>query len=199
MHFCIAAFFCPYSINPMPTRSIKPTSRIVFLRIIFGALVATLGGCVSKEYSYSTTVSGGERIRFTFANGRPAPAKAEGIQIIDAGLLPNPAEKKVFYGFHLIADSDLKSVRVEDVSEEQPVLLYEDLSPKLEQRRWKGTTKAFSADDPEIKWVFYIAETVRVFRFTVTMADGRTVVLHQAAMVPAWMKGVIRSMFGEKY
>lgn len=180
----------------------RPTSsRFLSAALLLGLLVAG-AGCASKEFSYATTVAGGERLRFTFVAGQPSPVKAEGFEILDAGIRPEAAEKKVICRFQFRdenANRTLQSVRVEDVTEEEALVLIDDLAPKLDKQRWVAVTKPFDATSPEIKWVFYIADSVRVYRFTITTADGRKVVMHQAAMVPAWVKGAIRAMFGEKY
>ncbi|HEX2852768.1 MAG TPA: hypothetical protein VHO24_05980 [Opitutaceae bacterium] len=188
---------------PSSSRSVsKAAARRTSAWAVLGLLLALAGGCASTEFSYTTAVSGGERLKFTFVKGRPAPAKAEGIQIIDAGLQPDPEAKKVLFRFHIRDENaarSLRTIRVEDVTDETPVVLVEETAPTLVQQNWRGTSRPFGPDDPEVKWIAYIAETVRVFRFTITTSDGRTIVVHQATMVPAWMKGVIRSLFGQKY
>lgn len=159
-------------------------------------------GCASKEFSYVTTVSGGEQIKFTFANGGPVHAKAEGFEILDALIRPEYDAKKVFYGFRFSDAANgktLQSVKVEDVSEPTPVLLFEDPQPKVVDRIWTGKSRLFDADDPSLKWVTYVSDSVRIYRFTLTLNDGRKVVLHQPSMVPGWIKMSIRGMFGEKY
>src|SRR4051794_26007838 len=96
-------------------------------------------GCASKEFSYVTTVSGGEQMKFTFGASGPAHAKAEGFEVLDTVLFPDSAEKKAFYGFRLLDAADgknLQSVRVEDVSDPVPVLLLEELQPKVNNRIW---------------------------------------------------------------
>src|SRR4051812_4381906 len=74
---------------------------LVRLRAIFvlSALAFFFTACASNEYSYTTTVSGGEQVRFTMVAGRPKPAKAEGVEILEAGLQPDVETKKVLYGF----------------------------------------------------------------------------------------------------
>jgi len=47
--------------------------------------------------------------------------------------------------------------------------------------------------------VLYTRHSVRIYRFTLTAADGKKIVLYQATMVPAFIKGAIRAMYGEKY
>ncbi|MEO7414627.1 MAG: hypothetical protein ABIZ81_14855 [Opitutaceae bacterium] len=175
-------------------RSIKTT--------VLALTLFVCGGCVTKEFSYVAVVSGGEQIKFTFSGGGPVHAKAEGIEILNASILPDFEAKKVFYGFQFSdasAGKNLQSVRVEDVSDPLPFLLFEDLAPKLTNRIWDAKTREFAADDPSLKWVSYVSESVRIYRFTVTMNDGRKVILHQPSVVPGWVKMAIRTMFGEKY
>jgi hypothetical protein len=170
------------------------------LTLSLGALLF-MAGCATKEYTYNTVVSGGEQLHFSIVGGRPAPATADGIKILEAGLRPDAQLKKVLYGFHFsdTGGHSLQSVRVEDVSETEAVLLLEDLQPKMVDHQWNGTTRLFEADDPALKWVFYVNDSVRVYRFSITFADGRKLILNQAAMVPGWVKMTIRHMFGEKY
>ena len=169
---------------------------------LFAAGLFLGGGCVTKEFSYVATVSGGEQLKFTFTGGGPAHAKAEGIEILDASVQPDFQAKQIFYGFKFSDSSggkSLQSVRVEDVSDPLPVLLFEDPAPKLTDRIWTGKSRPFGGDDPSLKWVSYVSDSVRVYRFTLTMSDGRKVVLHQPSVVPGWVKTAIRGMFGEKY
>ena len=170
--------------------------------LVLACGVVLAGGCVSKEFSYVTTVAGGEQMKFTFANGGPAHAKSDGFEVLDAVIRPEYDAKKVFYGFRFsdaAGGKTLQSVRIEDVTETVPVLLVEDTQPKVVNRIWAASSPLFAADDPSLKWVTYVSDSVRVYRFTLTLNDGRKVILHQPSMVPGWIKMSIRGMFGEKY
>lgn len=183
-------------------KSLVKSNRRSVRRLLLAAALAGAAGCASKEFSYVTTVSGGEQIKFTFANGGPVHAKAEGFEILDAVIQPDYDAKKVFYGFRFSdagGGKTLQSVKVEDVSETAPVLLFEDAQPKVVDRIWTGRSRLFAADDSSLKWVTYVSDSVRVYRFTLTLTDGRKLVLHQPSMVPGWIKMTIRGMFGEKY
>jgi hypothetical protein len=188
-----------------PRRRIPARGRVSFLSLA-GGLIATLlvgssGGCQTGEYAYVATIAGGEQLRIPLNKGGAVMAKEGSIQILHAGGDVEPNKHQFFYKFAFAdsSGSELRSVLVEDVSDEKAVLLVEDLQPKLVERRWDATSRFFNRDDEPIKWVFYVGDSFRVFRFTVTFADGRKIVLHQGSRVPAWAKAGIRSIFGEKY
>jgi hypothetical protein len=183
--------------SPRKTNRHRVASALTLMGVLW-----VLAGCASKEFSYVTTVAGGEQLKFTFANGGPVHAKAEGFEILDAAIQPEYDAKKVFYGFRFSDAANgksLQSLKVEDVSEAVPVLLLEETQPKVVNRIWAARSGLFAADDPSLKWVTYVSDSVRVYRFTLTLTDGRKLVLHQPSMVPGWIKMSIRGMFGEKY
>lgn len=174
--------------------------RCVRWAFLVAALAAGVG-CASKEFSYLATVSGGEQMKFTFAKGAPVHAKSDGFEIQEASIRPDMQAKKVFYGFSMSDSANgksLQSVRVEDVSDAAPVLLLEDAQPTVTNRQWSGTSRAFSGDDSALDWISYVNNSVRIYRFTLTMKDGRTVVLHQPSVVPGWMKASMRELVGRK-
>jgi hypothetical protein len=165
-----------------------------------GILAACLGGCATGDYAYVATISGGERVRIPLVKGSPEMSKADGIQVLQTSGAVNHELKKFGYVF---AFSDqhaeaLTSVIVEDVSDESAVRLVEDLEPKLIEKRWTGVSRPFAAYDPAGKWILHVNDTFRVFRFTITRADGKKIVIHQGSRVPAWAKAGIRSALGEK-
>lgn len=170
--------------------------------LLLAGMLWGLIGCATKEFSYVTTVSGGEQMKFTFAGGGPVHAKSDGFEVLDAAIQPEFDAKKVFYGFRVLdaaGGKTLQSVKVEDVSEAVPVLLVEEAQPKVVAGVWGAKSRQFTADEASLKWVTYVNDSVRIYRFTLTLTDGRKVVLHQPSMVPGWVKMTIRGMFGEKY
>jgi len=184
----------------------NPHTKILWRNLSFvaiaGALLVGSIGCVSKEFTYTATVAGGEELKFAVTNGGPAHARADGFEVLDAGLLPDFPAKSVYYNFRLSDAADgksLRAIRVEDVTDATAEQVFEDLQPKLVKRVWTGKSGALSADDPSLKWISYVSDSTRIYRFTLTLADGRKVVLHQLAMTPSWIKTKIREMFGQKY
>lgn len=168
---------------------------------LFLVPLGILTGCQTGDFVYVATIAGGEKLHIPLGKSGVAMVKENGVQILHAGGDVDLTKKQLFYKFALSEENgrELRSVLVEDVSDETAVTLVEDLQPKLAGRRWDGTSRFFDREDPAIKWVFYVADSFRVFRFTITFADGRKVVLHQGSRVPGWAKAAIRSTYGEKY
>lgn len=164
------------------------------------AVVAMLAGCAAGEYSYMKTTAYGERLSFPLERGHPKWMSKDGITIWAAGVLPGAVESEaVFYAFGFEDASGVAptKVRIEDVSDERPLLILEDNEPKLDEtKRWRNEPKMLKAGAPEIHWATYVGDTFRVFRFEITKADGRKVVVHQAISVPGWMKASIRKALG---
>jgi hypothetical protein len=190
----------PLLAEPSSHRS-NPCPRGLTVGLIFGLLVIG-AGCASTEYSYSTIVSGGEQLKFVMTKGHPEDAKGEGLRVVVASIAPKAETQEVFYRFEFIDETGgrtFQSVRVEDVTETAPILLVDDPAPTLTNKHWAGASRALGAQDPALKWVYYVNESVRITRFTVTTADGHKIILHQATLYPGFMKMLVRGMFGEKY
>ncbi len=168
------------------------------------AVLSGLAGCASAggEYTYVTRISTGERMKFPLTYGRPELATSGTIKIRAAGLSRPPGEgvKKVTYDFVFEDKSGAvpKAVKIEDVSEKTPLPILEDLNPKLKDNFWTGTSKAMDADDPLLSWVPYLDNSFRVFRFTITAADGHETVLYQGWSVPGFVKAGVRMALGLK-
>lgn len=168
------------------------------------AIVALGGfaGCANTggDYTYVTTISTGERMKFPLRNGRPELAKVDTIRIRVTGLNRVPGKEKVTayeFGFEDTSGLPLKSVRVDDVSDKTEIPLLDDQAPELKNKLyWLGTTKPFDAESPEIYWLPYLDDTTRVFRFTVKRANGQEIVLYQAWYVPSFIKAGVRAALG---
>jgi hypothetical protein len=182
-----------------PARFLVGVRRLGWLAV--AALLAALAGCATGEYTYVKTTAYGERLNFPLEKGQPQWASKGGITIWAAALLPSAEREKqeVFFAFGFTDESGVAptKVRIEDVSDEKPLVVHEDNEPKLDEtNRWRSTPRMLKAGAPEIAWTSYVGDTFRVYRFVITKADGREVVLHQAMSVPAWMKASMRKTLG---
>jgi hypothetical protein len=161
-----------------------------------------LGGCgsVGGDISLLATVSGGENIRVPIKRGGVPSTVEDGLKVDAAGFTLN-ADKKVVYMFDLsdARGRALQSVRIEDVSDAAPVLLVEDAKAVWTNGHWRTTSRPFEASEPVLSWMSTITNTLRVFRITLTFADGKTRVLHQGAMYPNFVKAAVRRTWGENY
>ncbi len=165
----------------------------------FALALALLAGCASTELSYSTRIAGGERLSFQFIDGRVMPAHADGLEVLPPQIGPDIPGKRVRYVFGIDVKKDasaMKSVRIDDVSDQSPVLLVEDSAPAPRNGRWVGFSAFYDANAPETHWISYLDDSFRVYRLTVTRADGRTTVLYEGHMFPAFAKAMMRHMLG---
>jgi hypothetical protein len=176
-------------------------SRFTPLRFLPLALVALLAACSSGgSISMLTTIAGGEKIAVPLGPRGVEPSKKDGVQIELATCTLN-RDKKLVYAFELSDERKraVRRVRVEDVSDASSALLVDDTQPALTQNRWRGSSRPFEPGDPSLAWLATITNSVRVYRFTVTFADGHEVALLQGSMFPNFIKSSIRQTWGEKY
>lgn len=174
-------------------------SRAILVVALIGTAMAG-GGCASGGYTYVARISTGERLEFPLEKGMPPLAKAGDIEVTGAAALPtkNADERTLSYAFGFKIGSGVapKSVVIEDVTDAAPVLVVEDLSPQLEGTQWRHIKGPLDGNAPELAWLGHLGDTMRVYRFTITKADGKKVVLHQGWMVPGWMKAAMRAALG---
>lgn len=177
------------------------SSRFVRFTVLLALVGFGAAGCATSEYRYSKVVAGGERLTFRMVKGRMDDMKVDEFEGRSPIILPDKDQKKISYAFglHVASSTPPRQVRVEDVSDEQPILLLEDTNPQLGKTFWRGESPWYGVDAPEINWVTFLGESVRVYRFTIIAADGRTVVLHQAMVVPAFQKAMMRHLLGKDY
>jgi hypothetical protein len=91
------------------------------------------------------------------------------------------------------------SVKVEDVTEDPILEIYhEDHAHLMKKNVWGGTSRPYAPQDEHVKWILTLDNNIRIYRFTVKLADGTTHVLLKPVMVPAYMKDFIRTQLGLK-
>ncbi len=175
--------------------------RHLFLPLF--VLCLLLAGCIGEStHSYTTTIAGGEEVRVPLGDRSGPMLVSQGDIAIDVARFTfDPTDKTVF---HLFAFTDKsgrppRHVKVEDVTESEPVVLVDDAQPKLEKTLWRAVSEKMGVGDPRLKWVMTVDNAIMIYRFTIVTADGKTVKLYQGAACPAIAKFAIRRAFGENY
>lgn len=103
------------------------------------------------------------------------------------------AELTYTFGFTAKKKQTPRAVLVEDVTGASAVPLVEDQSPTLEAGGyWKGESTPRRAGDPSLVWLSTPGNTEKVFKFTITLADGRVEEIYQASLWSGQMKPVIK-------
>jgi hypothetical protein len=98
---------------------------------------------------------------------------------IGALLLDNQKYARWTFGIKLRQPIQLRSIRIEDVTEGTSVLLVNDQAPEVEANAWTGYTGAIEPTASSLPWLFDNNPAKRTFRFTVTDLNGQDSVLEQ--------------------
>jgi hypothetical protein len=88
----------------------------------------------------------------------------------------------------------LSSIRIEDVTDQTPLLLVNDVAPQLDGGLWSETAGLMPASAASVHWLFEPNETVRTFRFTFTGLDGRSNSLDQHVRYSPDAKSQLRAI-----
>jgi len=157
-----------------------------------------LAGCsTAPEYKYVTKIADGQRMEFPITGGGPERAHEGGLTVTTCQFLGPPRGGVTFLAFAIKNESgqEFKHVLVEDVTDEKPAKIQEDPTPKMVDGSWRGLSEPIRALAAPFEWLSYLDASNRVYRFTVTLADGKTVTLHQLTIFPAWLKEGMRRAF----
>jgi len=103
--------------------------------------------------------------------------------------------KKVWYQFTFRVKHEHvqtpRSVKVEDVTDDAPVVWVTDEHPTLNANGvWLARIGPMDPD--RMPWLNEIKSSLRVYRFTIVTSDGRTHILYEGASYPARVKKFFR-------
>jgi hypothetical protein len=141
------------------------------------ALTALVTGCGSS--------SGGAGGAAESGQGKPAytPVQNERFAVttmeLSAILLDNQKYARWTFGIKLRQPVQLRSIRIEDVTEGSAVSLVNDQAPQVQEGAWTGYTGAIEPSASALPWLFDSVPAKRTFRFTVTDLNGQDSVLDQ--------------------
>jgi hypothetical protein len=167
-------------------------------RLILGCCLGALLGCAASRLTVKLPISGGEYVPIQFSRGAALHAENDDLRVVDAVFMVDAASKRALYFAGIIVKDGRppRSVKVEDVTDDQPVTFVEDDHPRLADKEWKCTSDPFVPDQNTAAWLSQIEDTIRMYRFTVVTADGRTEVLYEAHGYTAVVKTAMRQQLG---
>ena len=159
------------------------------------ALTALITACGSSPGGAGGAAESGQ--------GRPAyaPVQNERFTVttveLSAILLDNQKYARWTFGLKLRQPVQLRSIRIEDVTEGAPVLLVNDQAPQQVQGgAWTGYTGAIEPSASALPWLFDNTPARRTFRFTVTDLNGQDSVLEQTVTYPVKTKKDLVKWYG---
>lgn len=180
-------------------------AKTLLLRLGLPALLAAcLAGCAELgggRPAVTVKISGGQTLTFALdPKIGPIPAENDDFKVQVARLLPIKDKPEAFYGFQMVVKKDgaPRRVIVDDVSDDSPVRVLDDEKPVVRNHLWQKSTRTLGPADDEIKWIYQIDDSYRVFHFTIVTADGKTEELYQASYYPGFVKLFIRRGLGIK-
>lgn len=158
---------------------------------------------MQPSYSAKTTTADGVLVEVPLT-ADPQVVSDDAMNIKKLVLTPIPLDKEgkirgLALGIQIVFEKGVTpvSIQVDDVSDEPILMVTTDLHPKLTaERHWNVLTAPHSPLDEYAKWVMTLDNTIRVYRFTVKLADGSTHVLRYPIFVPQRGKAIIRYELG---
>ena len=170
--------------------------------LCLSALIVLFAGCSAPTHEMRPVpVAGGHLLGIPVGPNGPLNGAADGYMVLQSNTKPGKDPQEVIYQFTVSAPPGAAPARiqVEDISEEQSGPLLDDQHPWLTDNFWHMETQPLKKDDPRLAWVYTVTPTMRVYRITVTDKAGHQSIMNQVMMYPNYIKGIIRSQWGEKY
>jgi hypothetical protein len=175
-------------------------TRVVLLVLV--PVAAWLTGCMSTgEVIAMVPLADGTKLQVPMSGRGPQPTQTDDAQVTAATFDLQAAEHTLTYhlGFKLRRPATVQHVQVADLAGDKPIVIVDDSAPKLTNDEWRSSVEPWPANDARLQWLYTVENSIRVYRFTIDLADGRHVVLDQAQIVPAFGKEQIRRQLGANY
>jgi hypothetical protein len=157
-----------------------------------------LTGCRSPSSHVSVPVAGAQDVVLERQGAGLKQAENDRVAVAQPGLQAVSLD-----GVHYVRWSfaispkqatTLSTIKIDDVSDSQPLLLVNDVAPQLDAGRWSEIAGLMDLSSGGVRWLFEPRETVRTFRFTISEPDGQSYVLYQVAPYSPASKEAIRAM-----
>jgi len=142
--------------------------------------------------------AGGGKITVDTSSGKVIGEDDSEVPRAVAAFRIDPTVKEGIFDFAIGFQKNLtpRSVKIEDVSGDQPQLIVDKLDPKLTVQIWRWTSAPMKPDDKALQWLNDIDDSCRVYRITIVLTDGRQIVRHAATIYPSYAKTGLRTDLG---
>ena len=141
------------------------------------------------------TVLGDKKVKTQWDGSMPKTMRAKGIETNVTGIIISDGKLVPTFGFDITSKKKPISVRVEDVTGTEAVLMVEDFAPVVERAHWKGNSTPREITPEGVPWLFTAGDTLTVFRFTVMLeGDEAPVVIYQPSVFRESSKVQLRSI-----
>jgi len=182
--------------------TLKATLRPVVLGLSL-VLLAESGCVMQPNISLSVTTADGEHLDVPL-NTAAAPATDGTVTVKVFQFSPwdvpgKPRELAFSFIAEFEAGAQLKAVVIDDVTDSPIERIYDDPSAKLTKNNvWGAVSKPFAPQDEHVNWILTVENSIRIFRFTFTLADGSVHKILKPLFVPSNVKDFMRTQLGLK-
>src|SRR5258708_9978766 len=146
-----------------------PTSHLA--RIATGAGLIILASCASGSRDVQTSAAGGAT-QSQRSGGKFAPAENDRYAVTNAELgaiiLDGQHYLRWSFGLRIKQPIQLRSVRVEDITNAGPISYISDQAPQVTGGQWISYSGSIEPNAASIPWLYDNATSSRVFRITCT-------------------------------
>jgi hypothetical protein len=147
----------------------------------------------------TVTIAGGETVRLPVERGDARPVETAEVKVQVAGFVADHEKQEIVYvfGFREKKGRTPRAVMVEDVTGSEAAVLVDDPAPRLSRDGyWTGKAAPQRKGNPWLAWLADAGDTFKIYRLTITTADGRKLVLFQATVFGTALKATFRQMLG---
>jgi len=179
---------------------LPPSLSRVLAGVAAAAAVGGAGCLMQASYAVNVTTADGVQIEVPLTLAR-LDISDGAISVKNFAFTPWAMgnEKGLAFGFQLEfkAGSKPVAITVDDVSDTPILSVYSDNAPILSKKSvWSGMSPAHHPTEDLVRWILTLDNSVKVYRFTVKLADGTTHVLRYPVFAPAQMKTFMRGQLG---
>jgi len=168
-------------------------------RIVTGAGLIILASCASGSRNVQTSTVGGAT-QSQRSGGKFAPAENDRYAVTNAelGAIILDGQHYLRWSFWLRVKQpiQLRSVRVEDITNAGPISYISDQAPQVTGGQWISYSGAIEPNAAAIPWLYDNATSSRVFRITITDLNNQVSVLNQSVSYSPQSKKELRRWYG---
>jgi hypothetical protein len=185
---------------PGSTYARKQTPISHLAQIATGAGLMILASCASNSRNPQTPIAGGGVIQSQRSGGKFAPAENDRYAVTNAELgaiiLDGQHYLRWSFALRVKQPEQLRSVRVEDVTNATPISYIADQAPQTAGGQWTGYSGAIEPNAAAIPWLYDNTTSSRVFRITITNLNNQVSVLSQTVSYSPQSKKELRKWYG---
>jgi len=151
-------------------------------------------GCTTGTFSVNVPIAGGKSRQIQLGSKGPVHAEDDRVVIEKAIIQIQPGNKIGNFNFAFRIKSAVKPVgiKIEDMSDDEPFEMYSQNPIQITDKVWEAKGVDITATYPGVKWIYEIENSLRVYRFTFTYADGTSAELYEGVSYPAGIKDFLR-------